>query len=213
MRSLKLVSAAGALVLAGTLGLAACSSDKAADASSDAATQAAADSGDDAGNEAGFEEFSVNESQEDQEAEGQISVNLVYFRPVDMEPAGAAGLPASQADLHLEADVTALADNTLGYGAGDFVPGLTVDYSIARADGSGEVVEGTFMQMNASDGPHYGGNIALGDAGQYKVTITIHSPEENGWVLHTDPDTGVKGRFWTEPIELTWDWDYTPMEW
>ena len=93
------------------------------------------------------------------------------------------------------------------------MPGLTVDYSIAPADGSGEAVEGTFMQMNASDGPHYGANIALEEAGQYTVTITIHSPEENGWVLHTDPETGVEGRFWNEPIELTWDWDYTPMEW
>ncbi|RAX22617.1 MULTISPECIES: iron transporter [unclassified Actinomyces] len=210
MRSLKLVSAAGALVLVGTLGLAACSSsDDAADTSTDAATEAAAD----AGNDAGFEEFNVNDSQVDQEAEGQISVNLVYFQPVDMEPAGAAGLAASDASFHMEADVSALADNTLGYGAGDFVPGLTVDYSIAPADGSGEAVEGTFMQMNASDGPHYGANIALEEAGQYTVTITIHSPEENGWVLHTDPETGVEGRFWNEPIELTWDWDYTPMEW
>ena len=69
------------------------------------------------------------------------------------------------------------------------------------------------MQMNASDGPHYGANIKLDQAGQYTVTITIHSPEENGWVLHVDPETGVKGRFWTQPIELTWDWKYTPQQW
>lgn len=209
MRTLKTLSAAGALVLACSLGLTACSTDStttdtASSQGSGAATDSAADSG------AGFEEFQIGE---DQEAEGQISVALVYFQPVDMEPAGASGLPASEASFHIEADVTALEGNTLGYGVGDFVPGLTVDYSIALKD-TGEVkAEGTFMQMNASDGPHYGGNVKLEEAGQYVVTITIHSPEENGWVLHVDPETGVEGRFWTEPIVLTWDWDYTPTEW
>ena len=113
----------------------------------------------------------------------------------------------------MEVDVSGLKDNTLGYGVGDFVPGLTVDYKIALKDGSGTPVTGTFMQMNASDGPHYGANIKLDQAGQYTVTITIHSPQDNGWVLHVDPETGVKGRFWTQPIELQWDWDYTPQEW
>ena len=45
------------------------------------------------------------------------------------------------------------------------------------------------------------------------VTLSIHSRQEIGWVLHVDPETGVKGRFWTQPIELQWDWDYTPQEW
>ena len=69
------------------------------------------------------------------------------------------------------------------------------------------------MQMNASDGPHYGANIKLDQAGDYTVTLAIHSPEENGWVLHVDPETGVEGRFWTQPIELSWDWKYTPQQW
>ena len=31
---------------------------------------------------------------------------------------------------------------------------------------------------------------------------------------HVDPETGVKGHFWTEPIEVTFDnWDYTPRQW
>jgi putative pathogen-specific surface antigen len=69
------------------------------------------------------------------------------------------------------------------------------------------------MQMNASDGPHYGANIALPDAGTYQLTLKIHSPAENGWMLHVDKETGVEGRFWTTPIELSWDWQYTPHEW
>ena len=199
MRSVKLVSAVAALALVGALGLAGCGSK---DASNTSASETA--------KEAGFNEIPITP---DQEAEGQINVSLVYFQPVDMEPAGAAGLKASEASFHMEVDVSALKDNTLGYGAGDFVPGLTVDYKIALKDGSGTPVTGTFMQMNASDGPHYGANIKLDQAGEYTVTLTIHSPQENGWVLHVDPETGVKGRFWTQPIELQWDWKYTPQQW
>ena len=32
-------------------------------------------------------------------------------------------------------------------------------------------------------------------------------------MLHVDLETGVKGRFWDAPIELSRDWDYTPQEW
>ena len=33
-------------------------------------------------------------------------------------------------------------------------------------------------------------------------------------MLHVDPETGVKRRFWPEPIEVTFsDWNYTPQEW
>lgn len=200
MRSVKFISAIAALALVGSLGLAGCGSKN--DASNANASENA--------KEAGFNEIPI---EPDHEAEGQINVALVYFQPVDMEPAGAAGLKASDASFHLEADVSGLEGNTLGYGVGDFVPGLTIDYTIALKDGSGTPVTGTFMQMNASDGPHYGANIKLDQAGDYTVTLTIHSPEENGWVLHVDPETGVEGRFWTQPIELSWDWKYTPQQW
>jgi uncharacterized protein involved in high-affinity Fe2+ transport len=127
-----------------------------------------------------------------------------------MDPAG-MGLAAADSDMHIEADISALANNELGYGAGDFVPGLTVDYSIVGEDG--KEVSGTFMPMNASDGPHYGANIKLGDAGTYKVTFLITSPVANGHVLHTDPVTGVTGRFWDTPLKAEWDFDYVPREW
>ena len=35
---------------------------------------------------------------------------------------------------------------------------------------------------------------------KYAVATTSGT---TGWVLHVDPETGVKGRFWTQPIELT----------
>ena len=201
---LKLVSAIGALVLAGSIGLAGCSSNKPADS----ATEQAEDSG------AGFDEYPVGDDQAAPGNNGvnELNVSVVYFGPVDMEPAG-MGLKAADASAHLEADITGHADNDLGYGVGDFVPGLKVDYTITDKNSGKVAAEGTFMSMNASDGPHYGGNIKLPDAGQYVLALKIHSPAESGWMLHVDPETGVKGRFWDAPIELSWDWDYTPHEW
>ena len=47
-----------------------------------------------------------------------------------------------------------------------------------------------------------------------KLVLKIESPEKKGWMLHVDPETGVKGRFWTEPLEVTFpEWNYTPQEW
>ena len=94
---------------------------------------------------------------------------------------------AEDYDIHLEADISAL-ENTLGYELGSWVPYLTVDYKVAEGD---EVkAEGIFMEMAASDGPHYGANIKLPDAGTYELTITdsVASPvrqvaESEGTIL------------------------------
>ena len=156
----------------------------------------------------GFEEFPLGDDIE----VGPLNVAGVYFQPVDMEPADMAGLSSAEADIHLEADVSALPSNDLGFGAGDWVPGLTVDYEIT--DPSAKVNKGTLMPMNASDGPHYGANIKLGEAGRYKVKFIIRSPEENGYLLHVDAVTGVSSRFWERPLEVEWDdFAYMPREW
>jgi uncharacterized protein involved in high-affinity Fe2+ transport len=141
-----------------------------------------------------------------------LNIGAVYFQPVDMYPAG-MGLAAADANLHLETDIHALKNNNLGYGTGDFIPQLTVKYKIQDKNDPSNEQEGTFMQMNADDGPHYGANVKLDKAGQYKLTFTIFSPQNNGWVLHVDPDTGVRGRFWTQPIVATFDWNYTVHQW
>lgn len=205
---MKKVALLTAATLLSALALTGCSSSDSSGESSDSTTEESTTETADSSNEAGFEEYPVGEDQE----VGPLNVAVVYFQPIDMEPAG-VGLAAADANFHIEADISALADNELGYGEGDFVPGLTVDYSFTDT-ATGEVVdEGTFMEMNASDGPHYGGNVALPDAGVYTLTLTIHSPEENGWVLHVDSETGVTGRWWTEPLVDTREWDYTPPEW
>ncbi|NMN00533.1 amino acid ABC transporter substrate-binding protein [Bifidobacterium sp. DSM 109958] len=178
------------------------SSDAAPAASASTTTAEAADGG------TGFEEIPIGTDQEI----FPLNIAAVYFQPVDMEPAG-VGLSAAEANLHLEADIHALKDNKLGYGEGDFIPKLTVKYKIQDKSDASNVQEGTFMEMNADDGPHYGANLKLDKDGEYALTFTIYSPETNGWTLHVDKETGVEGRFWTEPITATFDWDYTVHQW
>jgi uncharacterized protein involved in high-affinity Fe2+ transport len=157
---------------------------------------------------AGFEEFPIG----DDHVVAPLNIAGVYFQPVDMEPAGLGGLPASQSDMHLEADISAVEGNELGYGAGDFVPNLTVKYR-AQKNGSDKVIEGNFMPMSASDGPHYGNNVKLDGAGTYKITFIIENPEKQSYLLHVDKETGVAGRFWKEPIVVSWDFEYIPRAW
>ena len=209
--------ALAALILTGTMALAGCGTDAntsstSTDASTDTSTDDNSDSQSSSDSGAGFEEVPVGPDQ-DQEV-GPLMVGAVYFQPVDMEPAG-MGLTAAESSFHIEADIHANEEGTeLGYGKGDFVPDLTVNYDIVDTSNNESVGSGTFMQMNASDGPHYGANVKLDKAGSYELKLSIDSPEKKGWMLHVDPETGVEGRFWTSPLEVTFtNWDYTPRQW
>ena len=137
------------------------------------------------GEAAGFTEYPIFEDEEC----AFLNVSAVYFQPVPMSNGNEA---TDGFDIHLEADISAL-ENDLGYGVGDWVPYLTVDYKIIGSDGEA-AAEGTFMEMSASDGPHYGANIKL-DEGTYNISFIIHSPEENGYLVHTDAETGPGGTF------------------
>ena len=164
------------------------------------------------GQDVGFEEITIFEDEE----VSFINCNAVYFQPVPMAP-GQENY--EDYDLHLECDVSAM-DNKLGYGKGDWIPYLTIDYKVI---GEGEKVaaEGTFMHMAASDGPHYGANIKLPDAGKYSLEFTIHSPAELGYMVHSDSETGPGGllndpEYWGNGnLVLRVDncWDYVPQEW
>ena len=152
MKNKKIAALLG-ILLAGSMAfsLSACgnSSDSAAsDKSSASASASKADdsSKDDSSDSAGFEEIQVDEKHSDQEC-GPLTVNAVYFQPIDMEPSG-MGLKAADASFHLEADIHANQKGTeLGYGKGDFVPDLTVNYDIIDKTSNASVASGTFMQM------------------------------------------------------------------
>ncbi|MBR1443558.1 MAG: iron transporter [Firmicutes bacterium] len=160
--------------------------------------------------DAGFTEVPIGDEQESKEA--HINVAAVYFQAVDMIPADQ--MPASEADIHLEADISTI-DDYYGFGLGAWVPYLTVDYDVIDKDGA-SVASGSFMPMNADDGPHYGDNIKMPGEGTYTLKLTIHSPAENGYLLHSDSETGVEAGkdgtgLWKDPVVLEYDWDYVPL--
>ncbi|MBQ1898110.1 MAG: iron transporter [Ruminococcus sp.] len=178
------------------------------DDTSKAEDSKAEDTADDGADDAGFTEYPIFEDEQ----VGFMNVSAVFFQAVPMT-AGATikEQKAEDYDIHLEADISAL-ENTLGYELGSWVPYLTVDYKVT--DGKETKAEGTFMEMAASDGPHYGANIKLPDAGTYELTITIHSPADNDYLIHSDALTGPGGTFDDyfkngEPLSVTKTWEYT----
>lgn len=135
-----------------------------------------------------------------------LNLNAVYFQPVDMT----GGYKHEDYDCHLELDVSAL-ENDFGYGKGDWVPYLSVDYKVEK--GNDVVAEGAFMPMAASDGPHYGQNIKLAGNGTYKVTFTIKFPDSSVYLIHTD-ETGPKKSTFPDAIVYTYDaWNFQEGAW
>lgn len=161
------------------------------------------------GEAAGFTEYPIFED----EKVAFLNVSAVYFQPVPMSP-GQEKIDKEN-EIHLEADISAL-ENKLGYGTGDWVPYLTIDYLVSDKDGK-EVSKGTFMPMSASDGPHYGANIKMGESGSYKLKFTIHNPAENGYLIHSDSETGpgdvLETFFKDGNLIVEKDWDYVKQSW
>ena len=155
---------------------------------------------------AGFQEYPIWEDEE----VGFINVSGVYFQPV---PMSGGNENYEDYDLHFEADVSAM-ENDLGYGVGDWIPYMTVNYEIIGSDGE-TAAEGTFMPMAASDGPHYGANIKLPEADTYSVKLTFNV-DENSYLIHLDDVTGPGGtldQVFPLELELPDVWDYVPQEW
>jgi periplasmic iron binding protein len=107
--------------------------------------------------------------------------------------------------IHLEADVHATADNAYGYPDGAWVPYLTINYTLEKL-GTNWKSAGKLQPMQAKDGPHYAENIRMDGPGKYKVTYKFTSPESNGFLRHTDKETGVPP--WWVPFSQDFTFDY-----
>ena len=135
-----------------------------------------------------------------------MEIAAVYLQPVEMEPEGMM-LPAAKSDVHLEADIHAVANNVNGFPEGFWMPYMCIKYEITK-QGSDKKIEGDAMPMVASDGPHYGDNVKLMGPGKYNVKFTISPPGCNPHAhfgRHTDKETGV--RPWWKPFSV--DYDFT----
>lgn len=141
-----------------------------------------------------------------------IEIQGVYLQPVTMDVEGKHDMPhldAKESDIHLEADIHAVADNPNGFAEGDWIPYLKVDYKVTKMNAPETSQSGTFMAMVASDGPHYGANLKLNGYGQYRVEYHILPPDMNAQVTfgrHIDKETGVAA--WFAPIDVSWDFNY-----
>jgi uncharacterized protein involved in high-affinity Fe2+ transport len=135
-----------------------------------------------------------------------MEIAAVYLQPVVMEPDGMMRAPA-ESDIHIEADIHALADNPNGFAEGDWMPYLVIKYEITKK--GGDTVRGDMMPMVASDGPHYGDNVKLSGPGKYTVRYEIAPPTANPMAhfgRHTDRLTGV--RPWFKPFSVEYEFTY-----
>lgn len=136
-----------------------------------------------------------------------MEIAAVYLQPVSMEPDGMMR-KAEESDIHLEADIHALAGNPNGFEEGAWMPYLVIRYELSKA-GAAQKVSGDLMPMVASDGPHYGDNVKLSGPGKYQVKFIIEPPSSNAHAhfgRHTDRLTGV--RPWFKPFEVEYEFTY-----
>lgn len=160
--------------------------------------------------ESGFAEIPIDVEKQ----VGPYNVACVYFQAVDMYPAD-KNPSKEDSDMHLEADIHLQPEYAAayGFGFGDNVwPAyLTVNYSVLDKNGK-SVMAGSFMPMNADDGPHYGANIKKGlKLGTYTLKIAIEPPTD--YLMHTDPETGVPAKEGVKEFFKTYvcdfKWNYT----
>ncbi len=136
-----------------------------------------------------------------------MEIAAVYLQPVVMEPEGMMK-NAEESDIHIEADIKALAGNPNGFEEGAWIPYLLVKFEVTK-QGTNQKVAGDFMPMVANDGPHYGDNIKLFGPGKYHVKFTVLPPSANTHAhfgRHTDRLTGV--RPWFKAFDVEYDFTY-----
>jgi periplasmic iron binding protein len=137
-----------------------------------------------------------------------MEIAAVYLQPVTMEPEGMMK-PPQESDIHLEADIHALASNPNGFEEGAWMPYLKVEFELVK-EGSAEKLTGELMPMVANDGPHYGDNVKLKGPGKYRLKYRIsppNSPDSHAhFGRHTDRLTGV--RPWFKAFEVEYEFTY-----
>lgn len=136
-----------------------------------------------------------------------MQIAAVYLQPVVMEPEGMMR-DAKDSDVHLEADISALASNVNGIPEGAWVPYLVVGFELSKT-GSADVIKGEMMPMVANDGPHYGDNVKLAGPGQYHLKLNVAPPSANKHAhfgRHIDRQTGVAP--WFKPFTVEYDFTF-----
>lgn len=152
-----------------------------------------------AGPVAGFREYPIGDPQGFEK--NHIRVAAVWLPAVTM-----AGDTTSSGAIHVEADITATENNPNGFAAGEFVPYLTITYTLTTPDGKTVLDKGKLLPMVARDGLHYGTSMIPPKPGTYKLTYAIQPPSSGGLGRHHDPASGV-GPWW-DPFQVDFEWAF-----
>jgi len=105
--------------------------------------------------------------------------------------------------VHIEADIHATRGNPCGFGAGEWIPYLPVQYQLFKKGEKKPTLSGSFIPMVAKDGPHYGTTLRMPGKGSYRLEYRIGTPTI---ARHSDPVTGVSP-YW-KPFTVTFDFEY-----
>lgn len=136
--------------------------------------------------------------------EHDMEIVANYLVGVEMAPMP-PGMPMGADVIHLEADVHATAENKHGFPDGAWMPYVTIDYTLEK-EGTPWRATGTLRAMTASDGPHYAWNVKMNGPGKYKLTYHFVPPEAQGFLRHTDEETGVPE--WWKPFDESFAFTY-----
>ncbi len=115
--------------------------------------------------------------------------------------------PPGPGDIHLLAKVHATEGNPNGFAKGDWVPSLSIRYTLTPADG-GPSVTGLLRPLVASDGPRYGANLSLAGAGEYRLRFRIEPPSDDALGRLVDPSDPVAP--WWEPFDVEFPGTFRP---
>lgn len=136
--------------------------------------------------------------------EHDMEIVANYLVGVEMAPMP-PNMPMGGDVIHLEADVHATADNVYGFPDGGWIPYLMVQYTLDKP-GTSWKTAGTLKPMVAKDGPHYADNVKMNGPGQYHVVYRFSPPVANGFLRHTDKETGVPD--WWTPFSVDFRFKY-----
>ena len=127
-----------------------------------------------------------------------------YLLGITMDPMPAGMAMGTKDTVHLEVDVHATKGETHGFHEDEWIPYLTIHYTLKQA--GGYKVSGILSPMVAGDGPHYANNVQMNGPGEYTLTYHFEPPSKLGFARHTDKETGVPA--WWAPFDASWTFQY-----
>ena len=110
-------------------------------------------------------------------------------------------------DIHLLVKIAAAEGNPNGFAKGDWVPYLTIRYTIVPKSG-GPPFSGVLRPIVAPEGPRYGANLSLPRSGDYRLTLRITPPSDEALGHFVEESDSVAP--WWEPFDLNLDWAFEP---